>query len=134
MAFAASHTLPHMWPEPRVPPVVLFGWWSSPWELRGVWVVDTVAPRSPWVCPSATSVPSPTPPSRTPLSVQYLTAGIRLCICQGLAEHLGGQTYQASISKDLLASAIASRCGDCIWNGSPGEAVSGSVASLKMPT
>jgi hypothetical protein len=33
-----------MRPEPWVPPCVLLGWWSSPWELQGVWSLDTVAP------------------------------------------------------------------------------------------
>ena len=43
-----GHPLPQTRPEPWVPPCVLFGWWSSPWELLGVWPVDTVAP--PWGC------------------------------------------------------------------------------------
>jgi len=30
-----GHLLPLMWPAPWVPPCLLFGWWSSPWELRG---------------------------------------------------------------------------------------------------
>jgi hypothetical protein len=39
-----DHPLPHMQPEPWVPPCVLFGsWWSSPQKLRVVWLVDTVA-------------------------------------------------------------------------------------------
>jgi hypothetical protein len=33
-----------MQPELWVPPCVFFGWWSSPWELQGIWPVDTVAP------------------------------------------------------------------------------------------
>jgi hypothetical protein len=28
--------------EPWVPPCVFFGWWFSPWELWGVWLVDIV--------------------------------------------------------------------------------------------
>jgi hypothetical protein len=28
-----GHSLPHMQPEPWVPPCIFFGWWSSPWEL-----------------------------------------------------------------------------------------------------
>jgi len=26
--------------EPWIPPCVLFGWWFSPWEFWGVWLVD----------------------------------------------------------------------------------------------
>jgi hypothetical protein len=33
-----------MWPAPWVNPCVFFGWWSSPWELQGIWLIDTVAP------------------------------------------------------------------------------------------
>jgi hypothetical protein len=39
-----GHPLPHMWSEPWVPPCVLFGWWSSSWELQGVWLINIVAP------------------------------------------------------------------------------------------
>jgi hypothetical protein len=59
------HPLPHMWPAPWVSPCVFFGWWSSSWELLGVWSVDTVAPSMGLQTPSAPSVPSPTPPSGT---------------------------------------------------------------------
>jgi hypothetical protein len=36
-----GHPLPYM---PRVPPCVLFGWWFSPWELWGYWLVHIVVP------------------------------------------------------------------------------------------
>jgi hypothetical protein len=36
-----------------------------------------------------------------------------------------GQPYQAPVSNHFLASAIASRFDDCIWDGSTGSAVSG---------
>jgi hypothetical protein len=52
---------------------------------RRVWLVDTVAPFMGLQTPSAPSVPSPTPPSWTPCSVQWLPVSIRLCICQALA-------------------------------------------------
>jgi hypothetical protein len=59
-----GHPLSHMWPEPWVAPYVLFGWWCSPWELWGVWLVDTVVPPPPMELqtPSAPSVPPPSPP------------------------------------------------------------------------
>jgi hypothetical protein len=37
-----DHPLLHMRLEPWIPPCVLFGWWFSPWELWGVWLVDIV--------------------------------------------------------------------------------------------
>ena len=63
-----GHPLSHMWPEPWVAPYVLFGWWCSPWELWGVWLVDTVVPPPPMELqtPSAPSVPFLTPTSGSP--------------------------------------------------------------------
>jgi hypothetical protein len=43
----------------------------------------------------------------------------------GLQEPLRRHPYQAPISKHFLASAIVFRFGGCIWDGSPGGAVSG---------
>jgi hypothetical protein len=39
-----GHPLTHMRLEPGVPPCILFGWWSRPQEIWGVWPVDTVSP------------------------------------------------------------------------------------------
>jgi hypothetical protein len=47
---------------------------------------------------SVPSIPSPTPPSGTLLSVQWLAMSIHLCICQVLAEPLRRQLYQAPVS------------------------------------
>jgi hypothetical protein len=77
-----GHPLPHTWTVPWVPPCVLFGWLSSAWELQGSWPIDTVAPSMWLQTPSAPSIPSPTLPSCTPHSVQWLAASICLCICQ----------------------------------------------------
>jgi hypothetical protein len=77
--------LPNLWPEPWVHPCVLFGLWSSPQDLHGVWPVDTFAPRG-LPTPSASPVPSTTPPSG--MSVQWLAASIHLCVCQALRESL----------------------------------------------
>ena len=62
-----GHPLPHMWLGPWVPPCVLFGWWSSPQGAPGGLSCWTVAPPPPMGLqnPSASSVPSPTPPSGT---------------------------------------------------------------------
>jgi hypothetical protein len=37
-----GNSLIHIQLEPWINPCVLFGWWFSPWELSGVWLVDTV--------------------------------------------------------------------------------------------
>jgi hypothetical protein len=50
---------------------------------------------------------------------------IHFCICQTLAEPLRRELNQAPVSKHLLASTIVSGFVDCIWDGSPGGAVSG---------
>jgi hypothetical protein len=54
-----------------------------------------------------------------------MTVSIHFYICQALAEPLRRQLNQVSVSKLLLASAIVSRFGGCLWDGSPGGAVSG---------
>ena len=40
-----GYSLLHMHLEPRVPPCALFGWWFSPWELWGYWLVHIVVPH-----------------------------------------------------------------------------------------
>ena len=55
--------------------------------------------------------------------VQWLAVSIDLCICQALAEPCRRQQYQDHFSKYFQA--IMSGFGVCIWNGSPGGAVSG---------
>jgi hypothetical protein len=73
---------------------------------------------------SASSILSLAPPLGTLCSVQWLTVSIHLCICQTLTEPLRRQLYQAPISKHFLASTIVSGFGICLWDGSPGGAVS----------
>jgi len=82
-------------------------------------VVDNVVLLMGLQTHSAPSVLSLTPSLGTPISVQWMAASIRLCICQALAEPLRRQLYQAPVSKHFLASAIFSGFGDCIWDGSP---------------
>ena len=116
--------------EPWVPPCVLFGWWFSPWEFweGTAWFILLFLL---WGC-KPLQVPlvlSIIPPLGTPLrtlcSVQWLAVSIHLCICQALAESLRRQPYQVLISKHFLAYTIVSEFGDCIWDKSPGGAVSG---------
>jgi hypothetical protein len=125
------HPLLHMRLEPWVPPCVLFGWWFSHWELWGIRTVDIVAPCMGLQTPSAPSVPSPTPPSGTPCSVQRLTLSIYLCICQALVESLRRQLYQTHDTKHFTVSTISIWFGDCIRDGSPGgQSVDGLSFSL----
>ena len=62
---------------------------------------------------------------RSPCSDWWLALSIRIFIGKALAKPLGRQLYQAPTSKHFLASAIVSEFGGCIWDGSPGGAVSG---------
>jgi len=123
----SSHWCPtrlHMQLEPWIPPCVLFVWWSSPWEFWGFWLVNIVVLPIGLQTPSATSVLSLTTPLGTQFLVQWLAASIHLCICQALAEPLRRQLYQAPVSMHFLASTIVTGFGDCLWDGSPGGAVS----------
>jgi hypothetical protein len=49
---------------------------------------------------------------------------IHLYISQALEEPLKKQLYLAPVSKHLLASKIVSGFDNCMWDGSPGGAVS----------
>jgi hypothetical protein len=51
-----------------------------------------------------------------------MNVSTHFCICQALAEPLRRQIYQAPVSNILLASAIVSGFGGCLWDGSPGVA------------
>jgi hypothetical protein len=107
------------------------------WSQRSFHVdslVGGLVPRSSgnlvgWYCCSsygvASSVLSLTPPLGTLCSIQQLAESICLSICQTLAESLRIQLYQAPVSKPFLASTIVSAFCNCIWDGSPGWAVSG---------
>jgi hypothetical protein len=70
---------------------------------------------------------SPSAPSVLPLTPQSdgWAASIHICISQDMAEPLRRQLYQAPVGKHFLASAIVSGFGVCMWDGSPGGAVSG---------
>jgi hypothetical protein len=102
----------------------LFGWRFIPWELWEYWLVHIVVLSMGLQIPLAHSVLSLAPPLVTLYSVQWFTESIHLCICQALTKPLKRQLYQASISKHFLASTIVSGFGNCIWDGSPGGAIS----------
>jgi hypothetical protein len=48
-----GHLLLHIQWEPQVAPCVLFGWWFSPWELWGYWLVHIVVTSMELQTPSA---------------------------------------------------------------------------------
>jgi hypothetical protein len=111
--------------EPWVPPCVHFHWWFSPWELwggGGVWLVDIV------VLPMGLKTPfssfSPFHNSSIGYSmlsemVDWASPFILVRLWQSLRRH----PYQAPVSKHFLASEM-SGFGGCIWDRSPGGAVS----------
>jgi hypothetical protein len=109
-----GHPQLHMQLEPWIPPCVLLGWWFSPWELWGCWLVHIAVPPMWLQTPSTPWVPSLAPSLGTLCSVLWMTVSIHFCICQVLAEPLKRQLYQALVSKHLLASTIVSGFGDCI--------------------
>jgi hypothetical protein len=111
--------------EPWVPPCALFGWWFSPQELSGVWLVGIIFLPMGLQTPSAPSALPLTPPLGSPCSVRWLAESFHICIGQALAESLRGQLYQAPISKCFLASAVVSGFVVYRWDGSPGMAISG---------
>jgi hypothetical protein len=103
-----GHPLLHMQLELWAPPCVLFGWWFSPWELSGYWLVHNVVPTMGLQTPSAPWVLSLAPPLGTPCSVLWMAVSIHFCICQALAEIPRRQLYQVPVSKHLLGSTIVS--------------------------
>jgi hypothetical protein len=60
-----GHPLLHKQLEPWVSPHVFFGWWFSPWELWGYWLVHIVVPPMGMQTPSAPWVLSLAPPLET---------------------------------------------------------------------
>jgi hypothetical protein len=86
-----GHPLLHMQLEPWVSPCVFCGWWFSPRELWGSWLVHIVVPPMGLQNPSAPWVLSLAPSLRTLCSVQWLAESIHLHICQALVEPLWRQ-------------------------------------------
>jgi hypothetical protein len=111
-----GHPLPHMGPEPWVPPHVLFGWWSSPWEL---WEALTG-----WHCCSLHGAANPLS-SFSPFSISSIgdpTFSLMVgcehlpLYLSGFAELLRRHPYQAPVSKHFPASTTESRFGDGMWD------------------
>jgi hypothetical protein len=120
-----GHPLLHIWLAQWIPPCVLFGWYFSPWEFWGFWLVHTVVLPLSYKPLQLLQSFLLTPPLRTLCSVQWLAASISLCTCQALAGPLRRQLYQAPVSKHLLSCTIGSWLSICIWDGPPGGSVSG---------
>jgi hypothetical protein len=84
---------------------------------------------------SATWVLFLVPPLGTLCLVHWLVVSIHFCIYQAWAEPFKRQLYQAPVSKYLSASTKVSGFGNCIWDRSPGGAVSGwSFLSSELQT
>ena len=58
-------------------------------------------------------------PISSPTQVMNRCVSIHFCIFQALAEPHKRQLYQAPVSKIVLASAIVSGFGGCLWDGYP---------------
>jgi hypothetical protein len=86
-----GNPLLHMQLEPWVPTCVVFGWWSSPWELCWYWLVHIIVPPMGLQTPSAPWVLSLYPSLGTLYSVPWMAVSIHICICQALAESLRKQ-------------------------------------------
>jgi hypothetical protein len=102
-----------------------FLWWFSPRELWGNWLSHIVVSPMMLQTPSAPWVLSLAPSLGTMCSVQWMNVSIHFYIWQALEEPFRRQLHQGSVSKILLASAIVSGFGCCLWDGSSGGAVSG---------
>jgi hypothetical protein len=86
--------------SPPPPPRVLFGWWFSPCELWGVWLVDiAVLPEGLYI-PKASAVLALTSPFWSWCSVQCFTACISICIGQALTA--SQRTTIASFCQQVL--------------------------------
>ena len=110
---APSPTYPLLSHFPSIP----LHWGIKPSQDQG--------PPLPLMPDNAPSVLPLTPPLGSLHLVRWLAVSICICIDQDLAEPLRRQQYQAPVSKNFLASAIVSGFGVCMWDGSPGGAVSG---------
>jgi hypothetical protein len=75
-----GHPLLHMQLEPWVPLCILFGWWLSPWELWGYWLVHIVVPPMGLQTPSAPWVLSLAPSLGTLCSIQWMAVSIHLTL------------------------------------------------------
>jgi hypothetical protein len=64
----------------RPPPCVLFGWWSTPHELWGIWLVDIVISSYGVANPFSSFSPCPNFSTGVPCSVWWLATSIHICI------------------------------------------------------
>jgi hypothetical protein len=106
-------------------PTMCFLWWFIPRNLWGYWLVHIVVLPMGLQTPSAPWILSLAPPLGTLCFIQWMTVSIHFCICQALPRPHRRELNQVPVSKHLLASTTVSEFGGCIWDGFPGEAVSG---------
>jgi hypothetical protein len=107
-----------MYVEPWIPPSSLFGWWTSHWEHRVVWLVDIVLPMG-LQTPSIPLVLLPAPPLGSPSSVGWLAPSIHIWVGEVLGEPPKEQPCQVPVSKRLLATATVSGVVVCRQDRSP---------------
>ena len=89
------------------------------------WLFPIVVPPMGLQTTSGHWVLSLAPSLGTLCFVQWMAVSIYFCICQTLEEPLRRKLYQAQVSNHLLEYTILSGFGVCLWDGSPGGAVSG---------
>jgi hypothetical protein len=111
--------------ELQVPPCVFFDWRFSSKKLCGYWLVHIDVSPMGLEIPSDTWVLSLAPSLGTLCSIKWMIVSMHFWICQVLAVPLRRQLNQAPVSKLLLASAIVSGFGGCLWDVSTSGAVSG---------
>jgi hypothetical protein len=119
-----GHPLLHIQLEPHVLPCIFFDWLFSSKELWGYCLVHIDVPAMVLQIDSTSFILSLAPSLSALWSVQCMAVRIHVCVCQALAKALRRQIDQAPVSRLLLASAIVSRFGCCLWNGSPSGSVS----------
>jgi hypothetical protein len=113
-----GHPLLCIWLEPWVPPCVLLGWWFRPWEL---WLVDIVVHPIELQTPSPPSVLSLTPPFRTPMISSMVGWQHPPLYMSGFSR----PSQETAILGSSQHALLGIHNSVCIWDGSPGRAVSG---------
>jgi hypothetical protein len=110
-----GHPLLHVQLEPWFPPCVFFDWWFGPRDVWGYWLVHIVVPPKGLQSPSAPWVLFLAPSLGTLCYNGWLLASTSILVRHW--QSLSGDSYQAPVSKLLLASAIVSGFGGCLWDG-----------------
>jgi hypothetical protein len=104
---------------------VLLGWWLSPWQFCGVWLVDIAVLPTGLQTPSTPLVLSLTPPLGTP-SLSPIVGCEHLPLYLSRSRRASQETaISGSFSKYFLVYTIVSRFGYCILGWTPKWVISG---------